>query len=95
MVRNNDAMKQGLNDFDEATEKYMPVLMAQARVYWDRENYPMVERLFRQTAEFCAEQDTWRLNVAHVFFMQETKFKEAIRYYHPIGGGGGGGRGGG
>ena len=23
------------------------------------------------------------LNVAHVFFLQETKFKEAIRYYEP------------
>lgn len=84
MVRNNDAMKAGLQDFDDATEKYMPILMAQARVYWDRENYLMVEKLFRQTAEFCAEQDAWRLNVAHVFFMQETKFTEAIRYYHPI-----------
>ncbi|GMI37607.1 hypothetical protein TrRE_jg4450 [Triparma retinervis] len=62
----------------------MPVLMAQARVYWDRENYPMVESLFRQSAEFCVENDTWRLNVAHVFFMQETKYKDAIRYYDPI-----------
>ena len=25
----------------------------------------------------------WVLNVAHVFFLQETKFKEAIRYYEP------------
>ena len=55
-----------------------------ARIYWDRENYPMVERLFRQSAEFCSEHETWKLNVAHVFFMQENKFKEAIRYYDPI-----------
>lgn len=26
----------------------------------------------------------WKLNVAHVFFMQENKFKEAIHYYEPI-----------
>lgn len=26
----------------------------------------------------------WKLNVAHVFFMQESKFKEGIRYYEPI-----------
>ena len=58
--------------------------MAMARIYWDRENYPMVERLFRQSAEFCSEHETWKLNVAHVFFMQENKFKEAIRYYDPI-----------
>ena len=44
----------------------------------------MVERIFRQSAEFCSEHEGWKLNVAHVFFMQESKFKEAIRYYDPI-----------
>merc|ERR1711903_185048 len=29
------------------------------------------------------EHEVWKLNVAHVFFMQESKFKEAIRYYDP------------
>jgi hypothetical protein len=58
--------------------------MAQARIYWERENYPMVEKLFFQSAEFCSEHEVWKLNVAHVFFMQETKFKDAIRYYDPI-----------
>eukprot|EP00967_Tisochrysis_lutea_P012502 scaffold14039_cov37-Tisochrysis_lutea.AAC.2 len=53
--------------------------MAQAKIYWDRENFPMVEKIFRQSAEFCSEHETWKLNVAH-----ETKFKEAIRYYEPI-----------
>lgn len=60
--------------YDAALERYIPVLMAMARVYWDRENYPMVEKLFRQAAEFCSDHDTWKLNAAHVFFMEE-KFK--------------------
>ncbi|CAM9370910.1 unnamed protein product [Chrysoparadoxa australica] len=84
LARDNDAIKRILKEYDDALERYIPVLMAMARVYWDRENYPMVEKLFRQSAEFCSEHDTWKLNVAHVFFMQETKFKEAIRYYDPI-----------
>ena len=29
-----------------------------------------VEKLFRQSAEFCSEHEVWKLNVAHVFFMQ-------------------------
>ncbi len=29
-----------------------------------------VERIFRQSAEFCSEHEVWKLNVAHVFFMQ-------------------------
>ena len=84
IARDNDAIKMSLKEYDDALERYIPVLMAQARIYWERENYPMVERLFRQSAEFCSEHETWKLNVAHVFFMQESKFKEAIRYYDPI-----------
>lgn len=44
----------------------------------------MVEKLFFQSAEFCSEHEVWKLNVAHNYFMQETKFKDAIRYYDPI-----------
>jgi len=48
----------------------MPVLMAQANIYWERGNYAQVEKIFRQTAEFCSEHESWKLNVAHVFFLQ-------------------------
>ena len=34
--------------------------------------------------EFCNESDIWKLNVAHVLFMQENKFKEATGFYEPI-----------
>ena len=43
-----------------------------------------VERIFRQSAEFASEHETWKLNVAHTFFMQEGKYREAIRYYEPL-----------
>lgn len=56
----------------------------QAKIYWDMQNYNQVEKIFRQSAEFCSEHDTWKLNVAHVFFMQDQKFRDAIRYYEPI-----------
>lgn len=75
---------------------YIPVLMAQAKIYWDMENYGQVEKvcravlacgggewgwcsllvmlpilqIFRKSVEFCNEHDVWRLNVAHVLFMQ-------------------------
>jgi len=84
LARDADAVKAALKVYDEALDRYVPVLMSMARIYWDRDHYPMVEKLFRQSAEFCSEHDAWRLNVAHVFFMQEAKFKEAIKYYEPI-----------
>lgn len=49
---------------------YIPILMAQARIYWERNNYQQVEKIFRRSVEFCSENDTWKLNVAHVLFMQ-------------------------
>lgn len=44
----------------------------------------MVEKIFRQSAEFCSEHEIWKLNVGHVFFLQEGKYKDAIRYYEPF-----------
>lgn len=83
IARDNEQIKQALKEYDDALERYIPVLMAQAKIYWDLENYGKVEKIFKQSAEFCSEHDVWKLNVAHVFFMQETKFKDAIRYYEP------------
>ena len=38
----NEAIKQALRDYDEGLERYIPVLMAMARIYWERHNYAMV-----------------------------------------------------
>lgn len=58
--------------------------MAQAKIYWDMENYSQVEKIFRKSVEFCNDNDIWKLNVAHVLFMQQNKFKEATGFYEPI-----------
>lgn len=84
MHGDNEQIRHAINEYDDALDQYLPVLMAMARIYWEREQYGMVERIFRQSAEFCSEHDTWKLNVAHTFFVQDTKYKEAIRYYVPI-----------
>ena len=44
--------------------------MAQAKIYWDLGDYQQVEKIFRKSVEFCSEHDVWKLNVAHVLFMQ-------------------------
>ncbi|XP_066441033.1 intraflagellar transport protein 70A [Eleutherodactylus coqui] len=82
--RDDEAVKKAVSEYDEALEKYIPVLMAQAKIYWNMENYQMVEKIFRKSVEFCNDHDVWKLNVAHVLFMQENKYKEAIGFYEPI-----------
>ncbi|KAH9519738.1 Tetratricopeptide repeat protein 30A [Bulinus truncatus] len=80
----DDAVKRAVNEYDEALERYIPVLMQQAKIYWDMENYLQVEKIFRKSVEFCNEHDAWKLNVAHVLFMQENKYKESAGFYEPI-----------
>lgn len=80
----DNAVKKAVTDYEEALDRYVPVLMAQAKIYWDRENYVQVEKIFRKSVEFCNEHDIWKLNVAHTLFMQENKFKEATGFYEPI-----------
>ncbi|KAG0559994.1 hypothetical protein KC19_10G145700 [Ceratodon purpureus] len=70
--------------FKHLTQKYVPVLMAMAKIWWDKEDYAQVERIFQQSTDLCSEHNLWKLNVAHTFFMQENKYKEAIHYYEPI-----------
>jgi len=81
--RDQEAVKDALNEYDAALEQYIPVLMSMARIYWDREHYAMVEKIFRQSSEFCSDHPVWKLNVAHVFFMQ-GKYKETIHYLEPV-----------
>lgn len=80
----DNAVKKAVNDYEEALDRYVPVLMAQAKIYWDLENYTQVEKIFKKSVEFCNEHDVWKLNVAHTLFMQDNKFKDATRFYEPI-----------
>ena len=43
--------------------RYIPVLMQQAKTYWDMDNYQQMEKIFRKSVEFCNEHDIWKLNV--------------------------------
>ncbi|KAK7938726.1 hypothetical protein WMY93_002052 [Mugilogobius chulae] len=83
LARDDEGQKRALQEYDQMLEKYIVVLMAQAKIYWNRENFQMVEKIFHKSVEVCNEDDTWKLNVAHVLFMQ-NKYKEAIGFYEPI-----------
>ena len=86
--RDSEKIKRAVAEYDDALEAYVPALTAQAKVYWDLEHYQQVERILKQSAEFCGEHETWRLNMAHTYFMQslreDEKYGEAIRFYEPI-----------
>eukprot|EP00800_Vazella_pourtalesii_P015141 TRINITY_DN4041_c0_g1_i1.p1 TRINITY_DN4041_c0_g1~~TRINITY_DN4041_c0_g1_i1.p1 ORF type:complete len:389 (-),score=121.14 TRINITY_DN4041_c0_g1_i1:1617-2714(-) len=80
----DEMLKKYVDEFDQTLDHYIPVLMAQAKIYWDMDNYQQVEKIFKKSVEFCHDNDVWKLNTAHVLFMQETKFKESIGFYQQI-----------
>lgn len=80
----NRGLKDSLKEYDDALEKYIPVLMAEANIYWNKEDYDTVEKLFRNTADYCSVHNTWRLNYAHCYFIQEDKYMECIQWYDKI-----------
>ena len=80
----DEAAKKAIREYDDTLDLFIPVLMQQAKIYWDHENYTQVEKIFRKSVEFCKDQEVWKLNVAHVLFMQENKFKEAASFYEPL-----------
>ena len=79
-----DLYKLSLKNYEEEVDQYLPVLMAHARIYWDKKEYDAVESLFRRSVEFCNDQESWRINVAHTMFVQGNKFTEASNFYEPI-----------
>ncbi|VEL22410.1 unnamed protein product [Protopolystoma xenopodis] len=38
-AQDDEAVKNAVTEYDSALEKYIPVLMQQAKIYWDMENY--------------------------------------------------------
>lgn len=84
LARDIETTKNNLKLYDDELELYIPVLMAQARIFWEKGNYTRVEKILMQSSEFCSDHAVWKLNVAHSLFMQETKYKEAIKYYEPL-----------
>ncbi|KAI6227564.1 Tetratricopeptide repeat protein 30 [Aphelenchoides fujianensis] len=79
------AVEKAAVHVQECLQRYLPVLMGQAKILWERADYDQVEGLFRRSAELCAGDEGWRLNLAHTLFMQARRFyKESADCYAPI-----------
>ncbi|KAH0790545.1 TPR Domain containing protein [Histomonas meleagridis] len=71
-------------EFEAVVEELIPVLMAQAKIFWDLRNYQLVELLLLKYQDYCSDNRIWKLNLAHTYFMQENKMNQAIQCYEQI-----------
>ncbi|CDW60992.1 tetratricopeptide repeat protein 30A [Trichuris trichiura] len=83
-ANDEDVRSKIAETYNEALQLYLPVLMEQAKMYWDKKNYRQVEKIFQHSADFCGNYDSWKLNVGHTLFMQQTKYKEAAGFYETL-----------
>ncbi len=72
-------------EYDALLDNYMPILMLQARIFWDKKEYAVAEQILENSVELCKYHEKWRLNMGHVMFAQEgEKIKGSIPYYELI-----------
>ena len=66
---NSQMLTQRMREYEDELERYVPVLMAQAQIFWDQGQYSHALAVLQQSKEFVSENETWKLNVAHTYFM--------------------------
>ena len=81
--QSNDQIKDALKAYDDALENFMPILMAQANIYWSRGNYYQVEKIFRQTAEFCSEHEVGLHHIIHNCLIHVLEFTPFLSIPRP------------
>ena len=70
------------SDIEKEMDILLSNVMAQASIYWEREDYAMVEQLLLRHSEHCCTHDEWKLNMGHCIFAQQgNKFKDCIKHY--------------
>jgi tetratricopeptide repeat protein 30 len=51
--------------------------MSLGAIEWEAGAYGRAQEVLQQSAEFCSDHPTWRLNLAHTILAQEGKLQVA------------------
>mmetsp|Transcript_29296 Transcript_29296/g.49909 ORF Transcript_29296/g.49909 Transcript_29296/m.49909 type:complete len:646 (-) Transcript_29296:999-2936(-) len=79
------ALSVATKELDDILDQYIPVVMLQARLYWERKEYTRAEQVLRRSAEYCHEREAWRMNMGHIMFAQQgDKFEASIEHYEHL-----------
>ncbi|XP_065176423.1 intraflagellar transport protein 70A-like [Sycon ciliatum] len=90
-----DIQNQAAREHEMALKHYGMVVMQQAKIYWDKQNYPALERVFRKAANRCSDMEDFKINVGHTLFVQASdkpvkpdedvrRYTDAVKFYEPI-----------
>ena len=57
--------------------------MGQGKILWNEKDFVGVERVLKNAQDYCSINNVWKLNMAHVMFVQE-KYSEAVTFYESV-----------
>jgi len=78
----NIALKSATKGMKDSMQLFVPILMTQTKIFWDRFDYKGAERALQIAGDICNETDAWQINMAHALFMQQgDRYNDAISYY--------------
>ena len=66
-----------------AMKELVPVMMSMCKIHWDTGDFQAVERILRQSGEFCGDTNACAINLGHAYFVQ-NKYREAAVCYEPL-----------
>ena len=81
------ALAAAHSELDDAMSNYLPVLMAMAKIHWEKKDYEAVERVLRQSGDFCSDGKACANNLAGCLFHagQASRGSDLLRAAGPGG----------
>lgn len=76
------ALRTATRSMKDSMLLYVPILMTQTKIFWDRFDYKNAESILMIASDLCNDTAEWQLNMAHALFMQQgDRYNDAISYY--------------
>ena len=78
-------LARATKEFEISVNEFVPLLMLQAKTFWNQEEYAKTEAFLQQHSEILGDNDIFCENMAHSLFLQQgDKFEESIPYYEML-----------
>jgi tetratricopeptide repeat protein 30 len=82
---NEDMIAMISEKTDHKISILISIIMARAQIYWKQKDYLGAEQVLLNAPDVCTDSYPWKLNMAHVLFVQQRpKIKECIPYYQSL-----------
>lgn len=69
---------------EEHNRLLLNIVTYQCSMLWEGAHYQLLERLLLRAKLTLGDSETWKKNLAHTIFMQDTRFEECVQLYESL-----------